>query len=146
MRKAVQRQVNSVHIKHPIAKHQRIGNDDIVFSERDARGVRQPHDDSLIIMLTIKRHNTRRVLVDNGSLADMMYMTGFQQMKSSPKCLRPFGSPLVSFSGDHIYPKGIISLQTTVETYPAQVTRMVDFLIIDCLLSSNVILGRPTLN
>ena len=44
LRKAVQRQVNNVHIKHLIAKHHRIGDEDIVFSERDARGVRQPHD------------------------------------------------------------------------------------------------------
>jgi len=141
LRKAIQRQVNSVDIKNLIAKHHRTRDEDIVFSERDARGVRQPHDDSLIIMLTIKRHNTRRVLVDNGSLADMMYMTGFQQMKSSPKCLRPFGSPLVSFSGDHIYPKGIISLLITAGTHPAQVTKEVDFLIVDCPSSYNVILG-----
>ena len=33
LRVAVQRQVNSVYIKHPIAKHHCIGNDNIVFSE-----------------------------------------------------------------------------------------------------------------
>ena len=44
LRKAVQRQVNNVHIKHLIAKHHRTRDEDIVFSERDARGVRQPHD------------------------------------------------------------------------------------------------------
>ena len=37
LRKAVQRQFNSVHIKHPIAKHHRSGDEDIVFSERDVR-------------------------------------------------------------------------------------------------------------
>ena len=31
LRKSVQRQVNSVHVKHPIAKHHCVGNDDIVF-------------------------------------------------------------------------------------------------------------------
>ena len=31
LRKAIQRQVNSVHIKHPIAKHHRTGNDNIGF-------------------------------------------------------------------------------------------------------------------
>ena len=92
-------------------------------------------------MLTIKRHNTKRVLVDNGSLTDVMYMTTFQQMKLSPKCLKPFGSPLVSFSGERVYPKGIISLLITAWTHPAQVTREVDFLIFDCPSSYNVILG-----
>ena len=31
LRKAVQRQVNSAHMKHPIAKYHRTGNDDIIF-------------------------------------------------------------------------------------------------------------------
>ena len=52
--------------------------------------------------------------MDNGSSADMMYMTAFQQMKLDPKVLtkrlKPFGSPLVSFSGDCVCLKGIISL------------------------------------
>ena len=97
-------------------------------------------------MLAIEWFNTRKVLVDNGSSADVMYMTAFQQMKLDPKRLKPLRSLLVSFSGDHVYPKGIISLQITTRTYPAKVTRKVDFLIINCPLSYNVILGRPTLN
>ena len=119
MRKVVQRQVNSVHIKHPAAKHHHSGDENIVFSERDVKGVMQPHDDPLIMMLTIEGYNTMRVLVDNGSLADVMYMITFQQMKLDPKCLRPFGSLLVSFSEDRIYPKGIVSLQITTGTHPA---------------------------
>ena len=93
-----------------MAKHRHTGNDDIVFFEQDVKGIRQPHDDPLVIMLTIEGFNTRKVLVDNGSSADVMYMTAFQQMKLDPKRLKPFGSSLVSFSGDHVYPKGIISL------------------------------------
>ena len=65
-------------------------------------------------------------------------------MKLDPKCLGPFGSPLVSFNRDRIHPKGIISLPAG--THPVQVIREVDFLIIECPLSSNVILGWPTLN
>lgn len=58
---------STVHLKLPIAKHHRLGDEGIVFSERDARGVKQQHDDPLVIMLIIERYNTRRVLVDNGS-------------------------------------------------------------------------------
>ena len=70
-----------------------------------------------------------------------MYMTAFQQMKLDPKRLKPFGFPLVSFSGDRVYPKGVISLSITTRTHLAQVTREVDFLIINCPSSYNVILG-----
>ena len=97
-------------------------------------------------MLAIEGYNTRKVLVDNGSLANIMYMTAYQQKKLDPKQLQPFESPLVSFSGDHIFPKCIISLSVIAGTYPTQVTRKVDFLIVDCPSSYNVILGRPMLN
>ena len=78
LRKAVQRQVNNVHVNHPMAKHHLTRNDNIVFSKQDVKGIRQPHDDPLVIMLAIKGFNTRRVLVDNGSSTDVMYMTAFQ--------------------------------------------------------------------
>ena len=97
-------------------------------------------------MLNIKGFNTRRMLVDNGSSTDIMYMTANHQLRLDPKCLQPFKSPLVNFSGDRIYPKGIISLRVTTGTHPAQITKQVDFLIVDCPSSYNVILGRPTLN
>ena len=142
----MQRQVNNVHVNHPMEKHRCTGNDDIVFFEQDVKGIKQPHDDPLIIMLAIEGFNTRRVLVDNGRSADVMYMTAFQQLKLDPKRLKPFGSPLVSFNKDRVYPKGIISLQIIARTYPTEVMRMVDFLIVDCPLSYNVILRQPTLN
>ena len=54
---------------------------DILFSKEDARGVKQPHDDPLVIMLVIKGFNTKRVLIDNGSFADIIYLSTFQQLK-----------------------------------------------------------------
>nr|XP_023901278.1 uncharacterized protein LOC112013123 [Quercus suber] len=109
-------------------------------------GIKQPHNDPLVIMLEIEGFKTRRVLVDNGSSADIMYMMAYQQLRLDPKKLRPFNSPLVSFSGDKIYPRGIVSLLVTDGTYPSQVTNQVDFLIVNCPLSYNVILGRLMLN
>ena len=53
---------------------------------------------------------------------------------------------MVSFSGDQVNPKGIISLSVTTGTYHAQVTKYINFPIVDCPSSYNVILGRPTLN
>ncbi|XP_075654839.1 uncharacterized protein LOC142625009 [Castanea sativa] len=120
LKKTYYRQINSVHIKHPSPKCQRLETDDITFSERDVDGIKQPHNDPLIIMLEIEGFKTRRVLVDNESFADIMYMTAYQQLRFDPKKLKPFNSPLVSFSGDKIYPKRIVSLSVTAGTYPAQ--------------------------
>ena len=116
------------------------------FNEADAKGVKQPHDDPLVIMLNIEGFNTKMILVDNGSSADIIYLPAFQQLKLDPKRLRPFDSPLISFSGDRVYPKGIMTLTIIVGTYPRQLTHQLDFLVVDCLSSYNVIIGRPTLN
>ena len=124
-------------------KYRRSENDDIMFSERDASGIKQPHDDLLVITLGIEGFTTRKVLVDNESFADIMYMT---KLRVDPKKLRLFNSPLVSFSKDKIYPKRIVTLSVTARTHSEQVTIQVDFLIVDCPSSYNVILGRPTLN
>ena len=116
------------------------------FNEANARGVKQPHNDPLVIMLNIEGFNTKRILVDNDSFADIIYLPAFQQLKLNPKWLHPFDSPLVSFSGDMVYPKGIVMLTITVGTYPRQLTRQLDFLVVYCPSSYNVIIGRPTLN
>ena len=97
-------------------------------------------------MLNIKGFNTRRMIVNNGSSTDIMYMTANHQLRLDLKRLQPFKSPLVSFSRDRIYPKGTISLRVITGTHPPQITKQVDFLIVDCPSSYNVILGRPTLN
>ena len=97
-------------------------------------------------MLTVEGFNTKRILVDNGSFADIIYLPAFQQLKLDLGRLYPFDFPLVSFSADRVYPKGIVMLTVTVGTYPWQLTRQLDFLVVDCPLSYNVIIGRPTLN
>ena len=125
---------------------QRRTNQDMTFNEEDARGVKQPHNDPLVITLTIEKFNTKRILVDNGSFTDIIYLSVFQQLKLDPRRLRPFDSPLISFSGDRVYPKGIVTLTVTVETHPKQLTRQLDFLVVDYPSSYNVIIGRPTLN
>ena len=67
-------------------------------------------------------------------------------MKLDKIRIRPFTFPLVSFTGDRIVPRGIITLIVIASTYPTQVTKEIDFLIVDCLSTYNIILGRPALN
>ena len=51
--------------------------------------------------------------------------------------------PLISFSGDRVYPKGIVTLTVTVGAQPRQLTRQLDFLVVNCPSSY---IGKPTLN
>ena len=57
---------------------QRQTDRDLSFNEDDVRGVKQPHNDPLVIMLTIKVFNTKKILVDNGSSVDFIYLPAFQ--------------------------------------------------------------------
>ena len=91
---------------------------DMIFSKEDVRGVKQPHDNPLVIILMIEGFNTRQVLVDNGSSVDIIYLSAFQQLKVDLKKLHPFNSSLVSFSGDRVYLKGIVMLMVMAGSYP----------------------------
>ncbi|XP_075657842.1 uncharacterized protein LOC142627831 [Castanea sativa] len=123
LKKSYQRQVNNVHRIPPLK--QRRTDRNMFFSKEDAKGVKQSHDDHLVIMLTIEGFNIRRILVDNGSFVDIIYLSAFQKLRLDPKRLCLFESPLVSFSRDRVYPKGIVTLTVTVGSYPRQLTREV---------------------
>ena len=55
-------------------------------------------------------------------------------------------TPLVGFSGTKVFPVWTIILPITIETYPQQLNKEVNFLVIDCSSTYNAIIGRPTLN
>ena len=82
----------------------------------------------------------------NGSSADILYYPAFQQMRLGRNLLRPAYSPLIGFGGMKVQPIGTITLPVMVGSYPQQVTKSVNFLVVDCSSSYNAIIGRPTLN
>ena len=45
------------------------------FLEEDKIGTTQPHDDALLITLRIRDYDVKRVMVDGGSAAEVMYPT-----------------------------------------------------------------------
>ena len=45
-----------------------------------------------------------------------------------------------------VQPVGTITIPVVVGSYPQQITKSVNFLVVDCLSSYNAIIGRPTLN
>ena len=69
----------------------------------------------------------KRVMVDQGSTAEIMYPDFYKGLSLRAKDLTPYSSPLVSFEGKVIIPKGQIKLplQTGLETVE------VDFIVVD---------------
>ncbi|XP_075665703.1 uncharacterized protein LOC142635434 [Castanea sativa] len=60
--------------------------------------------------------------------------------------LQPVNSPLVGFRGMKVQRVGTITLPVVVGAYPQQITKEVNFLVVDCSSSYNAIIGKPTLN
>ena len=118
---------------------------DIIFTNVDARQLHYPHDDAIVITLTIANYTTRRVLVDNGSSTNILYYPVFQQVRINKELLRLVNVPLIGFGGIKVLPSGTISLPIVVGSYP-QINKEVNFLVVDCSSSYNAIIGRLTLN
>jgi hypothetical protein len=135
-----------VYSLHRPSKAARTDSMVLSFLEEDARRVVMPHDDALVVTLTVANHGIHQILVDNGSSADILYWPAFQQMGIDRERIKPFASPLVRFGGEVVSPIGIIPLPVTEGTTPQLATMMVNFLVIDRPSAYNAIVSRPALN
>ena len=80
------------------------------FSDEDKIGTIQPHDDALVITLRIEGYDVKRVMVDQGSAAEIMYPDLYKGLNLKAEDLMPYSSPSVSFEGKIVIPKGQVRL------------------------------------
>ena len=139
------RMVQNVQLTGFVPKMARIDNPIIEFS-KDARRLHHLHDDALVVSIRVRDYNRHRVLVDNGSSADILYYLAFQQMRIDKERLIPTNAPFIRFRGTKVYPLDVITLPVMVGDYPQQITKDVTFLVVDYLSAYNAILGQPTHN
>ena len=71
-RKTYLRMVQNVWLTGSVLKIAQRESPIIGFSEEDARCLHHPHDDALVVSIRIEDYNMHRVLVDNGSSADIL--------------------------------------------------------------------------
>ena len=76
------------------------------FSDEDKVGTIQPYDDALVVTLRIGGYDMKRVLVDHGSGVEIMYPDLYNGLGLKLEDLAAYDSPLVSFSGKVIIPRG----------------------------------------
>ena len=76
------------------------------FSDEDKVGTIQPHNDALVITLRIEGYNVKRVMVDQGSGAEIMYPDLYNGLNLRLEDLTTYDSPLVSFNGKVVIPRG----------------------------------------
>ena len=77
-RKTYLRMVQNVQTTGSVPKIARRESPIIGFLEDDARRLYHPHDDAFVVSLRVGDYNVHRMLVDNGSSADILYYPAFQ--------------------------------------------------------------------
>ena len=112
------------------------------FLDEDKVGTIQPHDDALVVMLRIGGYDVKRVMIDQGSAANIMYPDLYRGLNLKSENLTAYSSPLMSFEVKMVVPKGQIRLP--VQTSPDGVE--VDFIVMDAFSPYTAIMGRPWLH
>ena len=109
------------------------------FSDADKQGTIQPHNDALVVTQRIGGYDVKRVMVDQGSVAEIMYPDLYKGLGLKPENLTTYSSPLVSFEVKMIVPKGQIGLLVQAGTDVVEV----DFIVANAFFPYTVIIGRP---
>ena len=78
-------------------------------------------------------------MVDQGSAVEIMYPDLFKGLNLRTEDLTPYNSPLVSFEGKVIIPKGQIRLPVQTESETVEV----DFIVVDAYSPYTAIVARP---
>ena len=114
----------------------------IGFSDEDKLGTFQPHDDALVVTLRIGGYDVKRVLVNQGSAVEVMYPDLYKGLKLKPEDLSAYDSPLVSFEGKTVTPKGMIRLPIQTDSDVVEV----DIIVVDAYSPYTAIVARPWLH
>ena len=112
------------------------------FSDEDKIGTIQPHGDALVATFRIGGYDVKRVMVDQGSCIEVMYPNLYKGLNLKPKDLTAYDSPLVSFDGKLIAPKGQIRLPMQAGSEVVEV----DFIVVDAYSPYTAIVAKPWLH
>ncbi|KAL5577214.1 hypothetical protein UlMin_018913 [Ulmus minor] len=146
------RQASSEPFPHQdnLAKHKnkapRLSNKPIIFTKEEASGLWYPHKDVIVVALKIASQKVYKILIDNGSSADILFRSTLNRMNLVGAKFEPVKSALYGFTGDSIHSEGVLSLPVELGTHPCQHIQSMEFVLVDCPSSYNAIIGRPTLN
>ncbi|XP_050257649.1 uncharacterized protein LOC126702834 [Quercus robur] len=112
------------------------------FSADDKIRTIQPHDNALVVTLRIKGYDVKRVLVDQGNPVEIMYPDLYKELNLKPENLTAYDSPLVSFEGKTVTPRGQIRLPIQTSSDVVEV----DFIVVNAYSLYTAIVAKPWLH
>jgi hypothetical protein len=118
----------------------------ITFKEEDFRLKSAIHNDAMVIEVNIAGWVIGKVLVDNRSSADILFLKTFKKMNLSRHMLDPPEYPLQGFGGKPIKPVGKISLPVSFGDLENARTESLTFDVVDIYHPYLAIFGRGFMN
>lgn len=88
------------------------------FTDADMLGIQYSHDDTLVVTTGIANHSVHRILVDSGSLVNILSQMTYDQMSLLADRLKLLPTPLYRFLGQCVTLKGSVELPLTVGASP----------------------------
>ncbi|XP_013708987.2 uncharacterized protein LOC106412615 [Brassica napus] len=119
-----------------------LGTDEISFTAKEQEKILAPHHDALVVSLTIANCLVKRILVDNGSSNNIIFLTAYQDLGLEENTLTRKVTPLIGFSGEVKQTTG----EVVLPIYAEGINLSTKFLVVDCQSAYNMILGRPWIN
>ncbi|KAL0447288.1 UNVERIFIED_CONTAM: hypothetical protein Slati_1856700 [Sesamum latifolium] len=98
--------------------------EEITFSSKDLSEGQGTQDDPMVIKLDIANFEVHRVLIDNGSSADIIFWDVLKWMNLENSNLSPVRTPLVGFGGSEVSSMGTIDLPVSKGEEPRRRTTM----------------------
>ena len=137
MKKSTWNDKNGLEVAKP--KRFLLGTDDISFTAKEQEKVLTPHHDALVISHIVANCLVKRILVDNGSSANIIFQAAYQDLGLEESALTRRITPLIGFSGEVKQTAGEVILPV----YAEGISMSTKFLVVDCQSSYNMILGKP---
>jgi hypothetical protein len=118
----------------------------ITFSTEDINLASFPHTDAMVVTVHINRWDVTRILADNGSQAEVLFLSTFEKMGYDRRRLKESTKPLYGFGGKRIEPVGVITLPISFGGLENPRTEYITFDVVDMHYPYNAIFGRGLLN
>ena len=79
----------------------------IVFTDQDLVGVQLPHKDPLVVILRVANYDIKRILIDNGSTVNVIFLFTLRRMEFDLRRMEPTRTNLSRFSEEIFCPKNL---------------------------------------
>jgi hypothetical protein len=139
------RRVNHIAVTGPVMQT-KWSHVPLTFDARDVDLRSAPHIDAMVINCSVAGWDLHKVLVDNGSQADIIFFHAFDRMGISHSLLKPSDNPLYDFDGKGTFPVGKIELPLSFGVAPNARSEKITFDIVDMVYPYNAIMARGSIN